>query len=123
MEIPIIDVAPFFCDDPRQRKRVADLWNNAFETIGFATIVGHQVPLSLMESLQSEAKTFFNLPIEEKMRCTYPGEQRSQGYIPMGVETVARTMERDRKPPPPRSLREHDFPVHLLGARRDNQRF
>lgn len=100
MEIPVIDVAPLFRDDPREHKPLADLWDNAFETIGFATIVGHGIPLALMESLQTEARKFFNLPIDEKMRCTYPGEQRAQGYVPMGVETVARTMTRDGKPAP-----------------------
>jgi hypothetical protein len=37
MEIPIIDLIPFFSDDPRERKQVASQWGNAFETIGFAT--------------------------------------------------------------------------------------
>jgi len=110
MEIPIIDVAPFFGDDLHERKRLARLWGQAFETIGFATIVGHGIPLPLMESLQSEAKGFFNLPVEEKMHCTFPGEQRSQGYIPMGVETVAHTMPGDKEAPPPDLCESMTFP-------------
>jgi isopenicillin N synthase-like dioxygenase len=110
MEIPIIDLAPFFKGDPGDRKRVARLWGKAFETIGFATIVGHRVPLGLMERLQSEAAAFFNLPIEEKMRCTFSGEQRAQGYVPMGVETVARTMDRGKKPAPPDLCESMTFP-------------
>ena len=110
MEIPIIDVAPFFNGSPGERKRLASLWGNAFETIGFATIVGHGIPLPLLESLQFEAKGFFNLPLEEKKACTYSGEQRSQGYIPMGVETVARTVQGDKKPPPPDLCESMTFP-------------
>src|SRR5271156_6291121 len=110
MEIPIIDIAPFFKSNPRERKRLASQWGNAFETIGFATIVGHGIPLPLLENFQSEAKSFFSLPIEEKLRCTFPGEQRSQGYIPMGVETVARTLRGIAKPPPHDLCESMTFP-------------
>jgi isopenicillin N synthase-like dioxygenase len=110
MEIPVIDISPFLNGDSRERRRLAKLWDDAFRTIGFATIIGHQIPLALMENLQSEAIKFFNLPPEEKMRCAYPGEQRAQGYIPMGVETVALTIERDKKPPPPDLCESITFP-------------
>jgi isopenicillin N synthase-like dioxygenase len=51
-----------------------------------------------MDALQAEAKAFFDLSIEQKMLCTYPGERRSQGYMPVGDETVARSKGVDGRP-------------------------
>jgi isopenicillin N synthase-like dioxygenase len=110
MEIPVIDISPFLNGDPRERTEVAKSWDDAFRTIGFATIIGHHIPLALMESLQSEARSFFEMPPEEKMRYVYPGEQRAQGYVPMGVETVALTIGCDRKSPPPDLCESITFP-------------
>jgi isopenicillin N synthase-like dioxygenase len=90
-EIPVLDLEPFRTSTHAEQIRVARTWNEIFETLAFVTVVGHGIPLALLDALQAEAKAFFDLPIEEKMRCAHPGEQRSQGYLPVGGETVARS--------------------------------
>ncbi len=97
-EIPVIDLEPFLTGTRREQMRVARGWDDIFRTLGFVTLVGHGIPLALMEALQLEAKAFFDLPLEHKLLCAYPGEQRSQGYLPVGDETVARSYGADGRP-------------------------
>jgi isopenicillin N synthase-like dioxygenase len=103
MKIPTIDIAAFL--DPQapaeQRAAVSAQWNQAFSTIGFANIVGHGVPLPLIKSVQREALGFFDLPLDEKRRCSLPGEKRSQGYYQVGLETVNKTFDGDASAAPP----------------------
>jgi len=100
MSIPVIDIAPFLAGDPIGTRAVARQWAAAFETIGFATIVGHGVPDELGDRLHREARRFFELPMVEKRRNVPEGEQRAQGYVAMGVESVGRTYGPNGSPPP-----------------------
>lgn len=97
-EIPIIDLEPFLTGMRADQVWLARGWSKIFETLGFVTIIGHGIPLPLMDAVQAEAKAFFALPIEQRMLCTYPGEQRAQGYMPVGDETVARSKGADDRP-------------------------
>ena len=64
MMIPQIDISAFLSGDEARRKKVVRGWANAFETIGFATIVGHSVPETLIEDLHAEARRFFDQPVD-----------------------------------------------------------
>lgn len=90
--IPVIDIGPFLRNEAAGRGRVIKEWADAFETLGFATIVGHGIEEDLLDRLHDSARRFFDLDLEEKRRCSFPGEQRSQGYVPMGVESVAKSL-------------------------------
>jgi isopenicillin N synthase-like dioxygenase len=90
-EIPTIDLERFFTGTRREKLLVAREWNHTFETMAFAKIVGHGIPLALMDAVQSEARSFFALPTKQKMLSTYPGQAREQGYMAVGDETVSRS--------------------------------
>ena len=68
LTIPQIDISPFLSSDEGQRRHVARQWADAFETVGFATIVGHSVP-----DLHAEALRYFDRPLDEKQRCSRQG--------------------------------------------------
>ena len=70
LTIPQIDISPFLSSDEGQRRHIARQWADAFETIGFATIVGHSVPEALIADLHAEALRFFDRPLDEKQRCS-----------------------------------------------------
>ncbi len=101
MMIPLIDIAPFLSGDPTGRATVVKQWAEAFETIGFATIVGHSVPETLIENLHAEAHRFFDQKVEIKDLCTHKIQTDTSGYTGFGTEALARTLDADAPPTPP----------------------
>src|ERR1700733_5781086 len=72
MQIPVIDIAPFFSRDPADRLRVAQAWDEAFSTIGFATIAGHGISEALATEVHDITRAFFDRPLAEKMALQGP---------------------------------------------------
>jgi isopenicillin N synthase-like dioxygenase len=89
--IPLIDISGFEGPDPTQRKRIVREWDEAFRRWGFATISGHGVSGALLEQIHDEGLKFFDRPMADKSRFTFPGKPRSQGFVPMGAEIIAAT--------------------------------
>jgi isopenicillin N synthase-like dioxygenase len=98
MQVPVIDIAAFSGGNADEQAAAARQWARAFETIGFATLVGHGVPEALLGEIHALALNFFDRPLEEKMRCNFRPGEVGQGYVPMGVEAVARTMDDKQAP-------------------------
>jgi len=66
-DIPVIDLQAFFCNpDEAALTQLADQLRIACETVGFFSIVGHQVPASLINSMFDFARKFHALPLAEK---------------------------------------------------------
>ena len=98
MDVPVIDLGGWFRGDAAAKGSVATQWAAAFETMGFATIVGHGVDEALLDRIHDGALAFFDQPLDVKRTASFPGEQASQGYVPLGVETVAKTMGEEVPP-------------------------
>lgn len=96
LQIPCIDLAPFRGGDRRERAAVARQWGEAFEGIGFATIVGHGVSPQTTTRAYDALMRFFDLPLADKLPCALPDRVKSRGYLPVGIESVARTRGEDR---------------------------
>lgn len=96
--IPVIDIEPFRLGDRSARGRVAREFGGALEHIGFATIVGHGIDDDLLASTYDTMTSFFNLPVEEKLRSCPPEHVKARGYLPIGIESVAATLS-DETPP------------------------
>ena len=90
MTIPLIDISGFDGDDAEHRQEIADQWGAAFKTVGFASVAGHGISETLIESLYREAQSFFASPLAQKMEA-YDSAARHQGYSPMGQEAVGRS--------------------------------
>ncbi|KAG0650736.1 2-oxoglutarate-Fe(II) type oxidoreductase hxnY, partial [Hyphodiscus hymeniophilus] len=67
-EIPIIDVSKIYSDKLEDRQEVAEQIREAAHRIGFFYVVNHQFDKALTEDVLGEAKRFFSLPFEEKMK-------------------------------------------------------
>ena len=91
--VPQIDISPFLGADETRREHVVKQWADAFESVGFATIVGHNVPEGLIEDLHAEALRFFDLPLDEKQLCNLKGEASTLGYTALGGTNLARTLD------------------------------
>jgi isopenicillin N synthase-like dioxygenase len=96
--IPEIDLAPFRSGDAAARRATARAFGEAFERIGFATIVGHGIDEDLIRRSYDLANAFFDLPLAEKLAASVPDRVKTRGYLPVGIESVART--RNAAPPP-----------------------
>ncbi|MEI9996509.1 MAG: 2-oxoglutarate and iron-dependent oxygenase domain-containing protein [Rhizomicrobium sp.] len=88
MQIPVIDIAPFASGDRQAAQEVAQAWNDAFSTVGFAAVAGHGIAPELLDGIYAQAMRFFERPAAEKNRFDFPDRGRGQGYLPMGRETV-----------------------------------
>lgn len=98
MTLPIVDIAPFLKGEPADKARVAKEFANAFETVGFAVIVGHGVSEALLDSTYAAMLAFFEEPLARKMSYSPPEKAKGRGYLPMGIESVAKTLKGETPP-------------------------
>lgn len=98
MKLAIVDIEPFIHGDAAARRRVARSFGDAFETTGFAVIVGHGVPESLAVGLYDAVTEFFLEPYEQKARYIPPEQTKGRGYLPVGIESVAKTLSGETPP-------------------------
>jgi isopenicillin N synthase-like dioxygenase len=96
--VPVIDIGPFLSGDPAGARAVAEAVREACEGIGFFTVTGHRVPESTIDRLYSDARVFFGLPLDEKLRIRKPEGTYSKGYTAMGVKTVGKDRNPDLRP-------------------------
>ncbi len=92
MDLPIVDISPFIHGDAEARAKVGRAFGNAFETTGFAVVVGHGVPEALATDVYDAMKRYFAHPMEEKLADKAPEKTKGRGYLPMGIESVAKTL-------------------------------
>ena len=94
----LIDMAPFLSGEASERARVAKAFGHAFETTGFAMIVGHGVDERLERDVYSATSEFFALPLEAKQASTAPEKTKGHGYLPIGIESVSATLSGETPP-------------------------
>lgn len=96
--LPIVDIAPFLAGTEEDKLRVAKAFGNAFETVGFAVIVGHGVPEELLTDTYGTMTRFFDEPLDTKLNYSPPEKTKGRGYLPMGIESVAKTLSGETPP-------------------------
>mmetsp|Transcript_129 Transcript_129/g.314 ORF Transcript_129/g.314 Transcript_129/m.314 type:complete len:323 (-) Transcript_129:150-1118(-) len=111
--VPVIDISPFFGSDAEKRNEVVRSWDRAFSSVGFAVIVGHGIPESVITEAYDVAKGFFGLPVEEKMAYCFGRGYGAGGYTPVGGERVSTTQTEVPARPP-------DLVENLLVHKRDS---
>lgn len=87
-DLPIIDLSPFMSGGTiEERRRVARELRAACIDIGFFYLTGHGFSLNELDAVLSEGRSFFALPLEEKMQVLsrnvdMPGFVRTGGIDP-----------------------------------------
>jgi isopenicillin N synthase-like dioxygenase len=74
---------------------VAEQIGSACREVGFFQIVGHRVDRAVIDRAWTAARTFFDLPLAERMTAARVSPDDAYGYIPMEVETLTRSMGAD----------------------------
>ncbi|MBL0741538.1 isopenicillin N synthase family dioxygenase [Chryseolinea lacunae] len=85
-EIPSLDLADFYGDDPAKKKKfVADL-GAAYHNIGFAAIKHHFLTAELQDKLYAVIKNYFALPDDVKKKYERTALAGQRGYTGKGKE-------------------------------------
>lgn len=87
--VPVIDIAPFLAGTARGKHEVAHAVNAACEEIGFLVITGHGIPSQACERVFANARDFFALAVEEKLKVRKPSGFSSSAYHPFATEAYA----------------------------------
>ena len=86
--IPIVDITGLRSPDRAERERAAADIGKAAREVGFLYISGTGIDQALFDRLLAATKTFFALPVEEKMRSYIGLSTCHRGYVPVGEEGV-----------------------------------
>ena len=86
--LPVINISPFLSESTRDdRTRTARELRSACIDIGFFYLTGHGFTLNELDAVLTQGRSFFGLPIEEKMKALsrnidMPGFVRTGGVDP-----------------------------------------
>jgi len=96
-KIPSVDLSDFLSEDPLKKQKFINEIGKAYEKIGFVALKGHFLNDVLVDSLYSEIKHFFSLPLETKRSYEIEGIGGQRGYISFGKESAKGKKEGDLK--------------------------
>lgn len=57
-----------------------------FKTVGFATLINHGIDAATIEKGFAASKSFFEMPLETKLKYKYVSHETNRGYIQPGLE-------------------------------------
>jgi isopenicillin N synthase-like dioxygenase len=122
--VPLIDISGFD-GSPAEREAVVDSVRNACEEIGFFLVAGHGVPDELVSKVYEEARSFFDLPLEEKLQVERPAPGVSRGYFGVAQQHIGSSMGVDAPPDLHEALTFGPFDqyVHASGGADDEVHF
>lgn len=95
--IPSVNLKDFLSGDPVRKQKFIDEIGKAYEEIGFVALKGHFLDDKLVETLYSEVKNFFSLPLEVKEKYEIPGIGGQRGYVSFGKESAKGQKQGDLK--------------------------
>ncbi|HLT34397.1 MAG TPA: 2-oxoglutarate and iron-dependent oxygenase domain-containing protein, partial [Aquaticitalea sp.] len=95
--IPSVNLQDFISDNPVRKQKFIDEIGKAYEEIGFVALKGHFLDDQLVNTLYSEVKNFFSLPLEVKEKYEIPGIGGQRGYVSFGKESAKGQKQGDLK--------------------------
>ncbi|MCF4164361.1 isopenicillin N synthase family oxygenase [Zavarzinia compransoris] len=84
--LPVIDLSAIRGTDEAARARLARELHDAARDVGFLYLTGHGMAPELFDGLIDAAKSFFALPLDEKMKVYIGQSTDHRGYVPEGEE-------------------------------------
>ncbi|MGC4025583.1 MAG: isopenicillin N synthase family oxygenase [Mesorhizobium sp.] len=83
--VPIIDLNQFE-RDPNTRQAFLNDLRSAARDVGFFYLTGHDIPNEQIDDLFAEARRFFALPLDEKLKIEMINSPQFRGYTRVGGE-------------------------------------
>jgi isopenicillin N synthase-like dioxygenase len=93
LNVPIIDLQPWFSGGADGRAQVARAVDEAARGIGFLVIKNHPIDPGLIERVSQVSRTFFALPMADKRRVDRPRPDAVRGYSAVGEEGLSYSLE------------------------------
>jgi isopenicillin N synthase-like dioxygenase len=87
--IPVIDISDLIAHGAEMSSETVDRIADAARHVGFFSVTGHGCPAPVSARMIAQAKAFFALPFEEKMRVYIGNSRNHRGYVPIGEEVFA----------------------------------
>lgn len=84
-EVELIDLAGISSADPAARRALVRRIADSTRALGFFSIVNHGIPQETIDGVFEAAKTFFALPLEERMTISLTKSMNYRGYLPMKI--------------------------------------
>lgn len=85
-EIPSLDLADFYGDDPEKKKKFVAALGAAYNSIGFVAIKNHFLTNDMQEKLYASIKKYFSLPDDVKQEHEGAELAGQRGYTGKGKE-------------------------------------
>ncbi|KAF2728858.1 Clavaminate synthase-like protein [Polyplosphaeria fusca] len=85
-DIAVVSFERFINGNDEDKNAVAKELYEAFSTVGWVYLKDHGIPQSRVDEIFALAKTFFSLPISEKLRWKLTNPEVNQGYTADGAE-------------------------------------
>jgi isopenicillin N synthase-like dioxygenase len=95
--IPVIDILPFLRGSDADRRAMARTVDAACADMGFLLVSGHGVPSSLVDDMRRVSMSFFERPLDDKLRYRMPPD-RYRGFVAFGNEALAYSLGEETPP-------------------------
>jgi len=122
--IPSVDLGSFLAGSAAEQKSIAAHVDEICKSIGFLIIENHGIRNDVVDNAWSAARTFFDLPLDEKLKSKPADPNCPRGYFPLAAEALARSLGVETPPdikesfgigplhPPPYEMAADDFEFH-----------
>lgn len=84
--IPNLDPMDYLSSDPAVKAKFIQDLGDTFSNIGFACVVNHFTPEEEIKKFYGSVETFFNLPVDAKVKYEIPDLGGQRGYTSFGRE-------------------------------------
>jgi len=88
MQIPLIDLAPWFTGDEAARKAIAEEVDRHLQALGFLVVINHGIDQSVFDDARNAIREFKALPLDVKEKYRQTGEGY-RGWVGVGEESNA----------------------------------
>jgi len=88
-DVPVIDFGPVLTGELRTLELVAEQVNKACREVGFFYIANAPVPAGLRHAVLEQSRSFFALPLADKLSVSMERSHDFRGYIPIDAKLVA----------------------------------
>ena len=95
--IPLVDLSKFIAGSDADKADFVAQLGNAFHTVGFVGVINHGIPKSLINTFYDQSKSFFNRPLDEKLKYQVAGGAGQRGYTSFGTEHAKQSTAGDLK--------------------------
>ncbi len=90
--IPVVDLGAFLTASAEEQSSIAHEVDNICRNTGFLIIENHGVPADVIQHAWRSTRTFFDLPLADKLTAKSANPRCPRGYFPMASEALAKSL-------------------------------